>query len=49
VPRIGIDQHETALGEIGFRSGALDRAAAQPICFFMPCLDLLADFELVSG
>jgi hypothetical protein len=24
--------------------GALDRANAQPICFFMPCLDLLADF-----
>ena len=42
---IGIDQHETALGEIGLDLGALDRAAAQPICFFMPGLDLLTDFE----
>ncbi len=35
---IRIDEHETALG-------ALDRATAQPVCFFMPCFDLLANFE----
>ncbi|WP_457662552.1 hypothetical protein [Sinorhizobium medicae] len=40
-----IDQHEAALSELGFRLGAFDRATAQPVCFFMPGLDLLADFE----
>ena len=42
---VGIDEHETALGEIGSGLVALDRATAQPIGFFMPGLDLLADFE----
>ena len=42
---IGIDQHEAALGEIGFDLGALDRATAQPIGFLIPRLDLLADLE----
>jgi hypothetical protein len=38
---IRIDEHETALGEISLNLGALDRAAAQPVCFFIPCFDLL--------
>jgi hypothetical protein len=42
---VGIEEHETALGEIGFGLGALDRATAQPIRLFMPCFDLFADFE----
>ena len=45
---VGIDEHETALGEIGFDLGALDRATAQPICFFMAGFDLLADVERQS-
>lgn len=42
---IGIDEHETALGEIGVRLGALYRAMTQPIGFFMPCFDLFADLN----
>jgi hypothetical protein len=36
---IGVDEHETALGEIGFRLGSLDRATAQPVRFFMSRFD----------
>ena len=42
---IGVDQHETALGEICFDLGPFDRAAAQPVCFLIPDLDLSADLE----
>ncbi len=42
---VGVDEHEATLGEIGVRMRALDRAAAQPICLVMPCLDLFAHFE----
>ncbi|MGV2085688.1 hypothetical protein [Rhizobium sp. K7/93] len=42
---IGVDEHETALGEIGFRLGPLDRATAQPVRLFMSRFDLLADFD----
>ena len=38
---VGVDQHEAALGEIGFDLGAFDRAAAQPVGFFLARLDSL--------
>ena len=42
---LGIDEHEAALRKIVFDLGALDRAAAQFIGFFLPGLDLLAHFK----
>ena len=40
-----IDQHESALRQIGFELCTLDRAVAQPIGILLPSFDLSSDLE----
>ena len=42
---VRIDQHESALRQIGFDLRTLDRAAAQLISLFLPSFDLSSDLE----